>query len=77
MTLNAQGKKSELRALYNQLKAKKQLVNAPSGIVVQVVNYIGGHVGGIAEIKWNGFSDCPVPLGCVAKSDLVQHVGSR
>ena len=77
MTLNAQGKKSELRALYNQLKAEKQLVNAPAGIVVEVVNYVGGHVGDIAKIKWNGFSDCPFQIGCVAKSDLAQHVGSR
>jgi hypothetical protein len=77
MTLNAQGKKGELRALYNRLKAEGGLVSAPSGMVVEVVLYVGGHFGDIAKIKWNGFSRCPFQVGCIAKSDLAEHVGSR
>jgi hypothetical protein len=77
MKLNAQGKKSELRALYNQLKAARSLVDAPSGIVVEVVSYNSGSVGDMAQIKWNGFSDCPFQVGYIAKTDLAQRVGSR
>jgi hypothetical protein len=77
MKLNAQGKKKELRALYNRLKSERALVDAPSGIVVEVVAYNSGSVGDMAQIKWNGFSDCPFQVGYIAKTDSAQKVGSR
>jgi hypothetical protein len=77
MKLNAQGKKTELRALYNQLKAARSLVDAPPGIVVEVVSYNGGSFGDMAQIKWNGFSDCPFQVGYIAKSDLAHRAGSQ
>jgi hypothetical protein len=76
MKLNAQGKKRELRALYNQLKVARSLVDAPSGAVVEV-SYNSGSVGDMAQIKWNAFSDCPFQVGYIAKSDLAQPVGSQ
>jgi hypothetical protein len=77
MKLNAQGKKAELRALYSQLKAARSLVDAPPGIVVEVVSYNSGSVGDMAQIKWSGFSDCPFQVGYIAKSDLAHRAGSQ